>query len=269
MLTASAPIGTLGWLVFVDLPLSEALQPVYAALERTAIVLAGGLLFAALAGIWLARRMVVPIRALATGAARIGGGDLDHRIEVSSGDEVQTLADSFNEMGARLKESYATLEHKVADRTRELSEALDQLRALIGVSQAINSTFELQALLEAILAHACRLADAGGGAIYTFDEATEEFTLAATHGMSAELIETIRGAHRHLRDDSPVGQSALKRSAIEISDLATETGYEMRDALLKADVRALLAVPLLREDRIVGALMVRRRRPGAFGTIDH
>ena len=86
--------------MFVDLPLSEALQPVYAALERTAIVLAGGFLFAALAGVWLARRMVVPIRALATGAARIGGGDLDHRIEVSSGDEVQTLADSFNEMGA-------------------------------------------------------------------------------------------------------------------------------------------------------------------------
>jgi HAMP domain-containing protein len=147
VLTASAPIGTLGWLVFVDLPLSEALQPVYAALERTAIVLAGGLLFATLAGVWLAGRMVVPIRALATGAARIGGGDFDHRIEVSSGDEVQTLADSFNEMGARLKESYATLEHKVADRTRELSEALEQLRALIGVSQAINSTLELQALL--------------------------------------------------------------------------------------------------------------------------
>ena len=61
----------------------------------------------------------------------------------------------------------------------------------------------------------------------------------------------------------------LKRSVIEISDLATETGYQMRDALLKADVRALLAVPLLREDRIVGALLVRRRRPGAFGQVDH
>ena len=266
VLTASAPIGTLGWLVFVDLPLSEALQPIYAALERTAFVLAGGLLFAGLAGVWLARRMVVPIRALATGAARIGGGDLDHRIEVSSRDEVQTLADSFNEMGARLKELYATLEHKVADRTRELSEALDQLRALIGVSQAINSTFELQALLEAILAHACRLADAGGGGIYTFDEVTEEFALAATHGMKSELIETIRGAHRRLHDDSPVGQCVLKRSVIEIADLAAETRYQMRDALLKADVRALLAVPLLREDRIVGALLIRRRRPGAFGS---
>ena len=67
------------------------------------IVLACGLLFAALAGIWFARRMVVPIRALATGAARIGGGDLDHRIDIRSGDEVQSLADSFNEMGGRLK----------------------------------------------------------------------------------------------------------------------------------------------------------------------
>ena len=53
-------------------------------------------------------------------------------------------------------------------------------------------------------------------------KSTEEFTLAATHGMSEELIETIRGAHRRLRDNSPVGQSALKRSVIEISDLATD-----------------------------------------------
>src|SRR4029077_18611174 len=80
VLTASAPIGTQGWLVFVDLPLSEALQPVYAVLYRTIVVLVGGLLFAALAGVWFARRMVVPIQALATGAARIGGRELDHRV---------------------------------------------------------------------------------------------------------------------------------------------------------------------------------------------
>jgi signal transduction histidine kinase len=265
VLTASAPIGTLNWLVFVDVPLSEALEPVYAALKRTGLVLAGGLLFAVLAGVWFARRMVVPIQALATGAARIGGGDLDHRIDIRTGDEVQNLADSFNEMGGRLKESYATLESKVESRTRELSEALEQLRALIDVSQAINSTLELQTLLEAILSNACRLADAGGGAIYTFDDANEEFTLAATHGMSGDLIEAVRKAHRRLHDASPMAQSALKRSPIEISDLASETGYEMRDALLKADVRALLAVPLLREEQVVGALMIRRRTPGAFG----
>src|SRR5262249_41792549 len=250
VLTAFAPVGTLAWLVFGGRPLTGALQPVQAALGRSAFVLAAALLFAALVGVWLARRLVVPIRALATGAARIGGGDLDHRIDIRSGDEVQRLADSFNDMGGRLKESYATLEHKVADRTRELSEALSQLRALIDVSQAINSTLELQALLEAILAHACGLADAVGGAIYTFEESSEEFNLAATYGMSQELIAAVRKAHRRLHDDGPLSQCVLKRSAIEVTDLASKSDYQMRDALIRADVRALLAVPLLREDAI-------------------
>jgi signal transduction histidine kinase len=265
ILTAFAPVGSLGWLVFVDLPLSEALQPVYNTLKRTAIILAFGLLLAALAGVWLAQRMVVPIRALAKGAARIGGGDLDHRIEITSRDEVQTLADSFNEMGGRLKESYATLEHKVSDRTRELSQALDQLRALIGVSQAINSTLELQTVLAAILAHACQLANAGGGAIYTFEEAAQEFSLAATHGMDADLIESIRAARIDLNTDSPAGQCVRNRSVVEVTDLMAVPEYPSRDALLKAGVRALLAVPLLREERIIGTLMVRRRRTGGFG----
>ena len=264
VLTAYALIGSLNWLVFVDVPLSEALQPIYDSLRRTIIVLALGLVFAVLAGIWLAQRMAVPIRALAEGAARIGGGDLDHRIEVHSSDEVESLADSFNDMGGRLKEYYATLEQKVTDRTLELSEALDRLRALIEVSQAINSTLELRAVLAAILAHACRLASAGGGAIYTFDEATQEFSLAATHGMSTELIEMIRAAHPRLSDNSPVSQSTLTRSVIQIADLAAEPTYPLREAFLSLDVRALLAVPLLREEGIIGALIVRRHQPGNF-----
>jgi signal transduction histidine kinase len=264
VLTAFAPISSLGWLVFVDLPLSEALQPIFESFLRTIIVLAVGLGFALLGGIWLARRMVVPIRALAVGAARIGGGDLDHRIEIPPGDELGMLAKGFNEMGAQLKDSYATLEEKVALRTQELREALDQLRALIGVSQAINSTLDLQAVLLAILDHACRLADASGGAIYSFDETTEEFSLAATHRMSEDLIDAIRSAPLRLTDKSPVPESAVRRSAVQVSDLAAEPSLPLREPLLQANVRALLAVPLLREGHIVGALMVRRSKAGTF-----
>ena len=78
--------------------------------------------------------------------------------------------------------------------------------------------------------------------------------------MSAELIETIREAHPRLSDNSPVSQSTLTRSVIQIADLAAEPTYPLREAFLRADVRALLAVPLLREERIIGAFMVRRRQ---------
>jgi signal transduction histidine kinase len=264
VLTAFAPIDPLGWLVFVDLPLTEAFEPLYASLWRTGAVLVAGLALAVLAGLWLARRMVVPIRVLAAGAARIGGGDLDHRIDIRTGDEVETLAGSFNAMGARLKESYSNLEQKVANRTRELSEALDQLRALMEVSQAVNSSLDLQTVLSNILEHACRLADAGGGAIYVVDEAQEKFTLEATHGMSAELTESIRRTHVRIGDRTPLGRSARERTPIQIPDLETGPEFSLRDALLKAGVRALLIVPLLREDEIIGALILRRRRAGTF-----
>ena len=103
VLTTCATVASLGWLVFVDLPRSEALQPVYDSLLRTGIVFGLGLLLAAAAGLWLARRMVVPIRALAVGAARVGDGDLDHRIRVDTGDELEALGAQFNSMATQLQ----------------------------------------------------------------------------------------------------------------------------------------------------------------------
>ena len=380
--------------------------------------------------------MVVPIRALATGAARIGGGDLDHRIEVSSGDEVQSLADSFNEMGGRLKEYYAGLEHKVAERTRELTEALEQqtatsevlrvisssptdvqpvfasiarsaarlceafdvivlrvdgdvlrlvahhgpmpagdvalhrgtlggrtvierrlihigdlqaevdefpegsalarkrghrttlsvpllkddfaigniqvrrnevrpfsdqqisllktfadqaviaienvhlfdevqartaelsrsvaeLKALGQVSQAVNSSLDLQTVLTAILGHACDMSDTTGGAIYVLDEATDVFVLEAGHNMTDEHIAAVR-EHPVRLGDTLVGQCAQRRAAVQVPDLAEAEAHPIFDVLRRAGFRALLAVPLLHQDRAIGALLVRRRRPGAF-----
>src|SRR5712672_407828 len=129
VLTASAPIAPLGWTMFVELPVEEAYASLYAALQRLAIVLLGASIFAVLAGIFLARRMVGPIQALQVGAERIGGGDLAQRISIKTGDELEDLADQFNEMGARLQESYADLEKKVEVRTAELSETLQKQTA--------------------------------------------------------------------------------------------------------------------------------------------
>src|SRR5215469_1492921 len=116
VLTAYAPVNPLGWFVFVETPIEEAYAPLYRSIQRTGYVLLGALALAFIAGMFLARRMAVPIQALRAGAARIGSGDLGQRITVKSGDEVEALANQFNDMAGKLQESYADLEHKVEQR---------------------------------------------------------------------------------------------------------------------------------------------------------
>lgn len=123
VLTAYAKAAPLDWIVFVELPKEEADEPLYEAIARSAAVLIAGLIVALLAALFLARQMLVPIRTLATGAARIGAGTLDHRIEIKTGDELQELGDQLNHMATQLQGSYATLERKVEERTHQLQSA--------------------------------------------------------------------------------------------------------------------------------------------------
>jgi len=135
VLAAHAMTAPLNWLVLVELPEHEANAPLNNAIVRIVIVLAAGLVLALLAALLLARLMVVPVRALAAGAARIGAGQLDHRIKITSGDELEALGDQLNDMAAKLQSSYATLEGKVEERTRQLQEAnLSKTRFLAAAS---------------------------------------------------------------------------------------------------------------------------------------
>jgi signal transduction histidine kinase len=120
VLTAYAKTAPLNWLVFVELPEQEANQPLYAAIRRSSMIVVGGLMLALFAALLLARRIVVPIRLLTAGAARIGAGTLEHRIHVETGDELETLGAQFNDMASKLQGSYATLERKVEERTQQL-----------------------------------------------------------------------------------------------------------------------------------------------------
>ena len=132
VLTAYASVEPLGWLVFVELPTDEAYAPLYASMRRTALALLGAVGLAIFAGILLARRMVRPIYALQSGAARIGSGELGHRIAMNTGDELQGLASQFNEMAGRLQQLYADLQSRV--------EALRRVEAYFSAGQSILRT---------------------------------------------------------------------------------------------------------------------------------
>jgi class 3 adenylate cyclase/HAMP domain-containing protein len=127
VLTAHAAISPLDWHVFVETPLFEAFAPLYTTLFWNAGLLLVGLGIAVFASLLLVRSLVGPIRALQEGATRIGRGDLQSSIEIRTGDELEALADDFNRMAARLQESYASLEQKVEERTRELASARQRL----------------------------------------------------------------------------------------------------------------------------------------------
>jgi signal transduction histidine kinase len=120
VLSAHATVTPLNWLIFVESPINEAYAPLYNSIMRSAILLLVALALALFAGLLFARRMVVPIRALQEGAMRLGRGDLTQRIAIKTNDELEGLGDEFNNMAARLQESYATLENKVEERTRQL-----------------------------------------------------------------------------------------------------------------------------------------------------
>ena len=135
VLAAHAMATPLNWLVVVEIPESEANAPLYAIIARTVVVLVAGLALALLAALLLARLMMVPVQALAAGAARIGAGALDHRIEIKTGDELEALGEQLNDMAAKLQGSYATLERKVEERTQQLHEAnLSKSRFLAAAS---------------------------------------------------------------------------------------------------------------------------------------
>jgi signal transduction histidine kinase len=272
VLTAHAFIDPLGWLVLVDLPLGEAFAPVYSSTFRTIVLLLGGLALSVLASVILARKMVIPIRVLQAGAARIGAGQMDHRIEVRTGDELETLADHFNRMAAQLQESYVNLEQKVEERTRELevrgrqlARSVQELKALGDVGRIVNSTLDLGTVLTSIVAHAAELSGADGGTIYEYDEAGQEFHVRATYRAEDELREALEADPIHLGEGA-VGTAATAGpvQVPNVLDEGASVAERIRPILVRLGYRSLLAVPLLLEQRIMGGLAVWRRPPGSF-----
>ena len=263
VLTASAPIAPLGWTMFVELPVEEAYASLYLALQRLALVLAAASIFAVLAGIFLARRMVGPIQALRAGAERIGSGDFAQRISIPTGDELEGLANQFNDMGARLQESYADLEHKVEQRTAELSESLQQQTATADVLKVISrSAFDLKSVLTTLTELAQALCGASLGIICLRDG--DVMRLQAESGCAPDFIDFMHANPIRANRDTITGRVFMDSKPVHVPDVQLDPEYNFGAAPTIGHYRAVLAVPLMRDGAVEGVLLLGRPEPGPF-----
>ena len=239
--------------------------------------------------ILITRRYIArPLAALQHSAGLIAGGNLQAPIDTTHQDEIGELARDLDAMRRslealieerrqnveRLEEANRTLEQRVEERTgalqsktRELTRTVDELRALGEVGRAVSSTLDLETVLKVIVSHAVQITGADGGAIYEYDPLTQTFPLRVAHQMETELVAALR-AHPPRLGEGTVGRAAATRLPVQIPDSEEEGTYDerFRDLLGRHAFRARLAVPLIREDEIIGALVVRRRSPGLFAT---
>ncbi len=273
VLTSHAAIEPLGWLVFAEQPLAEAFAPLQGAIVLSAVFFVAGLALSVLASVVLARRMVAPIRLLQEGAVRIGAGELGHRIEVRTGDELQTLGEEFNRTAARLEESYANLEQKVEARTRELadanaglSEALEQQTATSEILRVISaSPTDVQPIFDAIVRSASRLCGGEYAIVTRYDG--EFLHLAAQHNPRPGTAEETARFYpqRPRREASLTARAFVSAEPVHVPDVETEEfDPPARETFRRIGLRAAVHVPMLHEGRPIGVVGVSRGTPGPF-----
>ena len=218
-----------------------------------------------------------PLSRLQESASSIAQGNLDTPIDMASNDEIGQLAMHLDEMRESIRNLFAevnkskekieeysrNLEQKVDARTQELAQSVEELKALSEVSQVVGSSLDLDKVLGSIVRHAVLFSEADCGVMFRYDDEEQVFVLRTDYGASREFVEALRHTRLQKGDQSAMGQAALTGEMVQIADL-----YEVPDYPLKCVVdegfRALLAVPLLREDKLFGGLVVQRRKAGMF-----
>jgi signal transduction histidine kinase/HAMP domain-containing protein len=270
VLTAYAPIeparekagqartGALGWKVFVEQPVSEVYSALDATILRTVALMIAGLVFSALAAMWLARSMVRPINILQEGAQRIGAGDLDQKIDVRTGDELEALAGQFNRMTDQLRESYSGLERKVEERTAELQETLEQQTATAEILKVISSSpTDVQPVFDAIVQSAARLFHPWNTSILMREG--DLLDRKAFAGPQAALVDREELARIYPLPLDPkrslAARAMLEGRVVEILDSQAPDSPEAVRALGRAaGFRSVIAVPLMREGEGIGCI---------------
>jgi GAF domain-containing protein len=157
---------------------------------------------------------------------------------------------------------------EVQARTRELARSVAELRALGEVSRAVSSTLKLEAVLETIVGCAVQLSASDSGIVYEFDEVAQTFHARGSHRITAEHLAIIR-AEPIQSGEGAVGRAGAIREPVQVADVADERQFvapQTRALLVREGLRSLLAIPLVREQRVLGGLVILRRELGAFSS---
>jgi signal transduction histidine kinase len=238
-------------------------------------------LLSSLVIVWLyvGRNIVSRLTALSRSMLAIAEGNLTANVPTGGSDEIAEMGGVVevlrkntlerNELLIEREQTAVRLEKQVEERTIELARSVEELRALGDVSQAVNSTIDLQTVLFTIISKAVQLSGTDAGTIYAFDDASQEFQLRASYGMDEELVAAIKDRNVRM-GETLISQAAIQRRPVQIADATYDSPSLVLDIVIRAGFRAFLAVPLLSADRIVGALVVRRKVPGDFpqGTVN-
>ncbi|MEA2984060.1 MAG: hypothetical protein QOD94_314 [Alphaproteobacteria bacterium] len=225
----------------------------------------GSILLALGLGYVISWSLVGPVKEIETRLRGIAAGDFSRVVSVPNRDELGTLASNLN----RTSEQLGHLYEEVQARTRELAHSVQELRTLGEVSQAVNSTLDLETVLSTIVSKAVQLSGTDAGAIYVYSKTKQIFRLRATFGMSADLITKVENQSIRI-GETPIGKAAAERAPVQIADLSDEPAHPLQDVILEAGFRAVLIVPLLGPNDVIGGLVVRRTNPGVFpgATVD-
>jgi signal transduction histidine kinase/DNA-binding response OmpR family regulator len=264
VLSAYSKIPKVGWRVFVELPTTETMEPVWSAIYQTLALLALGVILAGAAGMLLARRMVVPITELQAGAHKFGEGDFTQRIEIRNSDEIGTLASHFNIMAGSIHESQGTLERKVKERTAELGEALENQTATTDVLGVISrSPNDVQPVFDTIASIAGRLCNADSAVVFRLRDG--KCHLATTAAASPQMKNYLSANPIAANRDTPTGRAVIDRQVIHLADIFDQDDYPQAKKISSATgARALLSVPLLRGESPLGVITVIRSVAGPF-----
>jgi signal transduction histidine kinase len=242
-----------------------------------------GLTVVIISAIWITtlvmtrRTITDPLKRLQDSASKIAVGDLDAFVDKRSDDEIGILARHLDRMRASIKklfqelreskdklEEYSrTLEKKVENRTRKLERSVEELTALSEVSQSVSSTLDLEKVLNNIVRQAVKLSKTDAGTIYEYYEDEEIFIPMINFGVDDTLVSMMKEAKFGVGDGTVLGMAGETRSAVQVPDLA-EIKDDRVASVRQAGFVSVLAVPLLRKDKLVGSLVVRRKRRGEF-----